>query len=290
MIDRRTFLLAAPLLAAACATRAEGAGRAGAELRALCKSLGRGNRLGVAMIDTRSGRRIEYEAHGRFAMASTFKVPLAAAIFAEVEAGRMSLADPVAFSEADLTPYSPVLRANLAAGRLPLERLLAAIVEVSDNGAANLLLRRIGGPAGLTAFFRRHGDTVSRLDRWEEDLGTNLPGDPRDTTSPAAMAALFERLLVRNAVSPASRARIIGWMEASPTGRNRLRSGFPPGWRAGDKTGTGARGAVNDVAIAWPPGHAPVIVAAYLDAPGLSEERHLAVHGEVGRIAGRAFG
>lgn len=152
-----------------------------------------------------------------------------------------------------------------------------------------MLLRRVGGPAGFTAFLRRQGDAVTRLDRYEEELNSNLPGDPRDTTSPAAMAALLRRLLAGDVLTPASRARLTGWMQSSTTGLARLRAGLPPAWRTGDKTGTGARGAANVVAITWPPQRPPIIVASYLDAPDLTAARRNQVHAQVGRIVGSIF-
>jgi beta-lactamase class A len=294
MLTRRHLLISAPLLLAGCATAAPSGSRASRraeeELHALCAGLGRGNRLGVAVIDTDTGRRLRYQADQRFAMASTFKLPLAAAILAEVEAGRMSLAQRIPVVEADLLPNSPVTRAALAEGSVSVERLCAAIVEVSDNSGANLLLRRIGGPAGLTAFLRRSGDPVTRLDRYEMELGTNLAGDPRDTTTPDAMASLLNRLLLGPVLTPASRARLIGWMEGATTGLDRLRAGFPVGWRVGDKTGTALRGANNDIAIAWPPGRPPLIVASYVEAPDRDEARHKATHAAVARIVAATLG
>lgn len=288
-LTRRTLLLGAPLLAAACATARGASSRAEEELHALCAGLGRGNRLGVAVLDTGTGRRLRYQADDRFAMASTFKVALAAAILAEVEAGRLSLSQEIPFTRADLLDNSPVTRAHVAEGRLSIERLCQAIIEVSDNMGANLLLRRIGGPAGLTAFIRRAGDPITRLDRYELELGTNLPGDPRDTTTPAAMVSLLNTLLLGPVLTAPNRARLIGWMEGVTTGLDRLRAGFPAGWRIGDKTGTGARGANNDIAIAWPPGRPPLIIASYIDAPDHEAPRHKATHVAVARIIAHSF-
>lgn len=293
MIDRRTLLLGAPLVALGCTAARSGLGRpayasAEAQLRALCVGMGAGNRLGVAAIDTADGARIGYRQDERFAMASTFKAPLAGIILGEVDAGRMSLADRLSYSASDLTSYAPVAREHLARGWMSVETALAAIVEVSDNAAANLLLRRIGGPGGFTAHLRRIGDPVTRLDRWEEELNSNLPGDFRDTTTPAAMASTMQRLLTGDLLTPASRARLVGWMERSATGLDRLRAGFPAGWRSGDKTGSGGRGATNDVAITFPPGRPPIIVAAYLDAAGVTLERRKAIHAEVARVVARA--
>jgi beta-lactamase class A len=155
---------------------------------------------------------------------------------------------------------------------------------VSDNTAANLLLARIGGPAGWTRFARQAGDLTSRLDRDEPTLNSNLPGDPRDTTTPRAMAGLLERVLTGDLLSPVSRGRLIDWLVATETGRDRLRAGLPPDWRVGDKTGTGGRGACNDVAVAWPPRGGPWYIAAYVSESPAAPERLNAAHAELGRM------
>lgn len=288
MIDRRSLLVGG-LALAGCAGHPQEARRARADFRGLQDMLGAGGRLGVAALDTGNGRWLLHDETSRYAMASTFKLPLAAAILAEVEAGRLALDQEIAFTRADLVPYAPVVEAALAAGRLTVEQLCAAIVEVSDNAAANLLLARIGGPAGLTRFVRAHGDAVTRLDRMETDLNSNLPGDARDTTSPLAMASLMRALLLREALRPASRARLIGWMEGATTGLERLRAGFPTGWRAGDKTGNGANGAANDLAIAIPPGRAPILIACYQSGGTAGRPARDAVHAAVARAAAAAF-
>jgi beta-lactamase class A len=289
MLDRRTFIAGTAALAA-CVRTAPEAQQAQSSLELLRTELGQQARLGVAALDTGNGRSLRFDADSRYAMCSTFKLPLAAAVLAEADAGRLRLDDEIAFGDADLLDYAPIVRDNLERGRLPIERLAEAIVEVSDNSAANLLLRRIGGPAGLTAFIRRSGDQMTRLDRYEEALNSNLPGDSRDTTTPAAMLGLMQALLLGNVLTPPSRARLAGWMEGATTGLKRLRAGLPPGWRAGDKTGNGANGAANDIAIAWPPGRRPILIASYISGTEVGEAARHAAHAAVGRIVATAFG
>lgn len=285
---RRAFLIGGAALAG-CTGYPSESRRARADFRGLQQSLGPGGRLGVAALDTGSGRWLVHDEHGRYAMASTFKVALAGAILAEVGQGRLALDQEIPFSRADLVPYAPVIEANMARGRLPVARLCAAIVEVSDNAAANLLLARIGGPQGLTRFIRGCGDPVTRLDRTETALNSNLPGDPRDTTSPAAMAGLLRSLLFGDALAPASRARLAGWMEGATTGLARLRAGFPQGWQVGDKTGNGANGAANDIAFAIPPGRAPILIASYQSGGNAETAVRDAVHASVARAVASAF-
>ena len=293
MIDRRNFLIGSAALIAACAEapvigNQVVPGEAPPDFAPILAALGAGARLGVHALDTGSGRSVGHDSDSRFTMCSTFKLPLAAAILAEVEAGRLRLDREIAFTRADMVNNSPRVEAGLARGRLTVEQLCAAIVEVSDNAAANLLIARIGGPAGLTTFVRRHGDTVTRFDRIEPALNRPVPGQDLDTTTPAAMAGLMRALLLGNAVRPASRARLIGWMEAATTGRDRLRAGAPAGWRTGDKTGT-AGNFNNDLAIFMPPGRPPILIASFIDAPAADHADRNAAHAAVARLVAGAF-
>lgn len=248
-----------------------------------------GGRLGVSALDTGTGARISHRGAERFALCSTFKWTLAAAVLSRVDRGTLSLDTKVPYGPADLLEYAPVTRARAEEGVLDVATLCAAAVEVSDNTAANLLLRLVGGPAGLTEFLRALGDPETRLDRDEPSLNTNLEADPRDTTTPDAMVATMHTLLVGEALGADSRARLLEWMIAATTGKERLRGGWPPAWRAGDKTGTCENGATNDVAIAWPPGRAPILVAAYFTGSPRSPGERNAALAEAARIVAEAF-
>jgi beta-lactamase class A len=179
-------------------------------------------------------------------------------VLARVDRGELSLDGRVSYDGSQLLEYAPVTREHLSEGSLPTALLVEAAVTVSDNTAANLLLAKVGGPSGLTGYVRSLGDPVTRL---EPALNSNEPGDPRDTTTPRAMARLMRRVLCGDALSQRSRELLLDWLRASTTGHRRLRAGLPPNWLVGDKTGGGARNAVNDVAIAAPPGRGPVLIA-----------------------------
>lgn len=287
MIKRRHFLLAA----AALSLGGSGLARAwrAPDFDSLRARLGPGGRLGLAAIDLGSGRYIGHDRASRFAMASTFKLALAGMVLVETDAGRLSLGQQLRVSRADLLDHAPRVAAAGIGAAMSLEAACAAIVEVSDNGAANMLLRQIGGPAALTRFFRRCGDGSSRLDRIEPALNQNLPGDPRDTTTPAAMLGTMRALLAGRMLSTASRRRLERWMMTSTRGTDRLRAGLPTAWRAGSKAGTGARGAHNDLAIARPPGRAPILVALYLDGGTASGDQRAAIHRDCARLIATAF-
>jgi beta-lactamase class A len=246
-------------------------------------------RLGVAVVDTGAGDSIGYRKDERFAMCSTFKMLLAAAVLERVDAGKEKLDRTIAIGATGLLPNSPVSLEH-AGGSMTIRELSAAIVTRSDNTAANLLLDSIGGPPGITRFARSLGDTVTRLDRVETALNEALPGDPRDTTSPAAMAANMRLLLVGNKLSPASREQLIEWLVANRTGDERIRAGLKRDWRVGDKTGSNGENTTNDIAIIWPGDQAPVLVAAYLTVCAGPETKRNAVLAQVGREVAPCIG
>lgn len=253
-----------------------------------------GGRLGVFVLDTGSGAATGHRAGERFGMCSTFKLPLAAAILNEADRGRLPLDRRISFTQADMVPYAPVTSQHLAEGAMTIEALAEAAQVTSDNVAANLLLRQIGGPEGFTAKLRALGDSVTRLDRFEPTMNLVPAGEVRDTTTPEAMAHFVAKALTGDVLSATSREKLAGWMVATTTGQKRIRAGLPADWRAGDKTGTAsADGMVNkqnDVAVAWPPGRAPIVVAAFYESPGAFEnirDEDQAVLAEVGRIVTR---
>jgi beta-lactamase class A len=244
-----------------------------------------GGRLGVAALNTANGAWLTHRASERFAMCSTFKWVLGADILSRVQAGAFALDAQVRYSTVDLLEYAPVTRANVARGWMTIEELCAAAVEQSDNTAANLLLRLVDGPVGLTAFVRTQGDTTTRFDRTEPALNIVLNGDQRDTTTPEAMANTMRTLLLTDsALTQASRDKLIGWLVQSQTGAGRLRAGLPGAWRVGDKTGTSGRGQANDVAIGWPPNGAPILIACFVDSPAVDDAMRNAAHADVARV------
>ena len=182
-----------------------------------------GGRIGLAAMDARGRMRVSHRAQERFAMCSTFKLLLVAAVLARVDAGSERLGRLVHYGPADLLNYAPATSAKVSAGGMIVSDLCAAAIELSDNTAANLLLASIGGPAGYTAFVRTLGDKTTRLDRNEPALNSALPGDPRDTTSPAAAAEDLRRVLLGLVLTPDSRERLIGWLVGCKTGERRLR-------------------------------------------------------------------
>lgn len=242
-----------------------------------------GGRLGVALVDAKGALLLGFNRDERFAMCSTFKAPLAAAVLIGAEAGKFGLDGEIPFGKDDILDYAPVVKKNRKRGRMSMGELAQAAVEVSDNSAANLLLPMLGGPEGLTAFMRAHGDSVTRLDRNEPALNDNAPGDPRDTTTPAAMAGLMGRLFFRD-MKPQSVEKLRAWFNASSTGDNRIKAGLPEGWTSGSKTGSCGT-AYNDVALVRSPGGEEYILAVYLDRPAVDAKKAEAAIAETARAA-----
>jgi beta-lactamase class A len=247
-----------------------------------------GVRLGVAILDTGDGRRFGHRADERFLMCSTHKLLTVGAVLARVDHGAERLDRRVVFGRDVVLSYAPVTSRRTGAPGMTVAELCEAAITVSDNTADNLLLESLGGPAAVTAFARKLGDPLTRLDRFEPELNVGAPGDLRDTTTPAAMLGDLHALLLGDALSAASRDRLEAWLHATRTGLDKLRAGVPADWKAGDKTGSGPRGEVNDVAIFRPPQRKPLLVAAYLAGGDADTATRAAVLAEVGRIAASA--
>lgn len=295
LFDRRTLLVggSALVLAGCKAAKSPPAApkfTANADLAALEKKAG--GRLGVYILDTGSGRATGHRVDERFGHCSTFKLSLGAAALQMADHGKLKLGDSISYTKADLLGNSPVTTENLSKGAMTVEALARAAQVTSDNAAANLLMKHIGGPETLNAFWRSLGDTISRVDRFEPEMNYVGAGEVRDTSSPRAMAYSMAKFLTGDILSKESKAKLIAWMVNTETGKKRIRAGLPADWRAGDKTGTfdatGFANKCNDIAIIWPPGKAPLIVTAYYEADGFYEEtrdQDQALLAEVGRIA-----
>ncbi|WP_322054432.1 class A beta-lactamase [Paraburkholderia bannensis] len=278
-LTRRKLMLALPMLAGAAL-----APSAFAQTASPLADIERRNsgRLGFYAIDTGSGRTLEHRADERFLMCSTFKGMLAAQILARIDAGKEQMDRLVHYTAQDLIFTSPVTKANVALGALPVHTLCQAIVEQSDNTAAVLLMRSVGGPAALTQFMREIGDDVTRSDRYEPD--SNRYSGVLDTTTPQAIATAARRVLLGDVLRPQSRAQLERWMIDCKPGLNRLRAVLPAQWQAADRPGTSIEEQTNDYALVRPPGRAPLLVAAYYDAPGVSMEAREAVLREAGKV------
>lgn len=258
MTTRRQFLLTAASISAlpALALAAAPSGFAALEE-------GLDGQIGVYAIDTGSGREVAWRADEAFPMCSTFKAVLAASLLERSVKNPKLMQKRIRYDKSALLNHCPITEKHLHDG-MTIEELCAATVAYSDNAAANLLLKEIGGPAELTAYLRSIGDQTTRLDRWEPELNTAIPGDLRDTTTPRAMSTTLRKLALDGALPAAQQSRLQEWLIGNTTGDERIRAGVPTGWKVGDKTGTGAYGATNDIGVLWPAGRAPIVLSIYL--------------------------
>ncbi len=288
MLARRQFLklggaalasaVIAPSLARAAATAA------GPDFAALEKQSG--GRLGVCLWNPASGARFGHRLDERFPMCSTFKFLLAAAVLHRAEKGQLSLDQRVPVPAASIIDHSPVSQRHVGKD-MTARDLCRATMITSDNAAANLLLPLVGEPAGLTAFLRAQGDATTVTARYEPEVNRFALGDPRDTTTPVAMAGNLQRLVLGDALAPASRQQLADWLIDNETGDARLRAGLPEGWRVGDKTGSNGKDTTNDIAVLWPrKGGTPWVLTSYLQGSALDDDGRNGILRRVGELAG----
>jgi beta-lactamase class A len=247
-------------------------------------SLEAGGDLGVAVLDTESGRASGWDEEGRYPLNSTFKFLLTGIVLQRVDRGQEQLDRPVAVQPADIVAWSPVVEAAVG-GTMTVRMLCEAAMKRSDNAAANLLLRSLDGPQGLTARLRDLGDQVTRVDRYETGMNDVPPGDPRDSSSPLQMLTMMERLLLGDVLSAQGKAQLFDWMRRNRTGDDRIRAGVPAGWTVGDRTGSGPRGETATIAAIHPPGRKPLLMTVYIKNTPRPREMQADFHAELARIA-----
>jgi beta-lactamase class A len=257
-----------------------------------------GGRIGLYAENLSTGARIAWRAEERFVMCSTFKASLAACVLARIDRGQDHLENMIGFGPEDLLDYAPAARQNLAQNlaknlaksAMSVADMCEAAVELSDNTCANLLLARVGGPTALTTFWRSTGDAITRLNHNEPELNRSAPGDPNDTTTPAAMAGNLRRFLLGEVLSQRSREYLTDWMLNCKTGNNRLRAGLPGSWRVADKTGNNGKDAAGDIAVTWPSSGGPILVCVYTQGGSPTAPQLEAIFAEIGRVVGRQLG
>lgn len=262
---RRTLLFAAASAPAAAAVLGGTPASAATRDRFAALEASAGGRIGVAGVNTGNGATLRHRAEERFPFCSTFKLLAASAILKLSATDRGLLERKIGYAKGDLVPYSPITSRHAGQG-MTVSEICAAALQYSDNTAANLMIRLLGGPEAVTAFARSIGDAAFRLDRWETALNTAIPGDPRDTSTPAAMMTDLRGAALGDLLGAPERDRLVAWMRGCTTGDRRIRAVAPAGSAVADKTGTGDNGTANDIAVIWPPGKAPIVLVVYATA------------------------
>ncbi|SFK43401.1 class A beta-lactamase [Methylophaga sulfidovorans] len=248
-----------------------------------------GGRIGVSAWNTNDGQQLQYRENERFAMCSTFKLLLVANVLHRIDQKQEKLDRLISYDKSDILDYAPVTSQHLDKGAMTVAALSKATLQLSDNTAANLLLNTLGGPQGLTSYLRTLGDDTTRLDRIEPNLNSNLADDPRDTTTPEAMLFTLKTILLGDALSESSKQRLIHWLIGNQTGDDKIRAGVPSTWLVGDKTGSGANGANNDVAIIWPDAGQPYLLVVYYSGSERSKSEKNMVIEKISQSVSKAF-
>lgn len=269
--DRRTLLIGAGALTfggmapGACtrATAPKAAEPVAIDLDLSALEARHGGRLGVSVLT--EGKRADWRGDERFVYCSTFKMYLAAATLLRVQAGQERLDRAVPVTQADMIPHAPITQPAVGS-TLTIEQLMKGTVEVSDNPAANILIREMGGLEPFRAFYRGLGDDSTRVDRLEPEM--NRQDGDKDTITPDQSVQNIQRLLVAadTPLDAASKTLLMRWLVDTPTGQGRIKAGVPAGWTVAHKTGTGGYGPVNDIGLILPPNAAPIAIAVYFHA------------------------
>ena len=241
-------------------------------------------RIGVHVHQAGSDWAWEHRGGERFLMASVFKSVLCGAVLAAADRGALDLDEPLEIRPGEIHSHAPVTRPR-AGQTMTVSDLCLATLDQSDNGAANLLIDRLGGPGAVTSFLRAIGDDTTRLDRKEPDVNIFAPGDPRDTTTPSAIAATWQNLLLGDALSADSRGRLTRWMSLGGVTQALIRPHVPAGWAVADKSGGGRGYTRNIVAMLSPGPEEHYLVAIFLsDTPADWEARNAAVSDVAGAV------
>ena len=227
-----------------------------------------GGRLGVYAMDLASGHVFALNATQRFPLCSTSKVMTVAAVLKKSmnEPGLLRHVVHYTAKAVAQSGYAPVVSRHVKRG-MTVKALCLAAVRDSDNAAANLLMRQVGGPDGVTAFARSIGDQTFNLTRWEPELNTAYPGDVRDTSTPSAMARSLAKIVFGHVLAEKQRRLFVDSMLSSTTGGSRIRTAVPGGWLVADKTGTGDYGVTNDIAVIWSPRGRPIVLTVFYRQP-----------------------
>jgi beta-lactamase class A len=230
--------------------------------------------VGITAVDLDRGTTIiEVNSYQHFPMASVYKLPIALAVLHEVDAGHLSLQQPVTITPEEFAPGLSAIRddAHGAAVTLTLGRILDATVSDSDNTGADVLQRLLGGSRGVNEFLHGIGVTGIRIDRNEKQIGSDLTmsgvgsynTDIRDTATPAGMALLLTKIYRhQDGLSAASHELLVSTLTTSRNPR-RMVLGLPLGAVLAHKSGQMPR-VLNDVGlITTPDGRHHLAVAIF---------------------------
>lgn len=221
-------------------------------------------RVGVFAVNTATEHVIDFRADEIFPTGCTSKVIGVAAVLKKSMADPSLLLTHIKYSEEECVEWSPITGQHVSSG-MTVQDLCGASISFSDNTAMNLLLKTIGGVQGMNDFARSLGDVAFRQDNdWPAEAFSGGVDNLKDASTPKSMVESFRKLTLGEILDKPQRDLLISWLTSTQTGTRRIKAGIPTNWIMGDKTGTGASyGTTNDLAIVWPPGHAPILIGVY---------------------------
>jgi beta-lactamase class A len=287
--------------------------------------------LGFGLMNLESGEFWVRLGERTFPMQSVFKLPLAAAVLGEVDTGQLTLTEVLTLTDKELSPYwSPIADAWPGRTTYTVLELLTAAVSDSDNTAADLLMRRIGGPGVVTGWLQAKKVDEIRVDRYERQLQPDVVGmtsfrpawrgdvafsaamatvppakrraamlaymaAPEDTSTPRGMLGFLRKLDEGELLSPASTNRLLTIMLGSPRGAERIKAGLPKGASFAHKIGTsgtdqGLNAAYNDVGIFTLADRRSYAIAAFLSGSTAPASDRAALFANLGRVAAASVG
>jgi beta-lactamase class A len=241
-------------------------------------------RLGVFAINTEDERVIEYRANEFFPTGCTSKVIGVAAVLQKSMFDPTLLSQKINYTNEELVQWSPITQKNIAIG-MTIEELCAASISFSDNTAMNLLLQIIGGVQGMNDFARSIGNfSFSQDNAWLAEAYSGGAHNTKDASTPKSMVESLRQLTMGEVLDKPHRDLLLSWLIQTQTGAHRIPAAIPADWVLGHKTGTGAAyGTTNDLAILFPPNHAPILIGIYYT----SDNEHAKVRDDVVAAATR---
>ena len=221
-------------------------------------------KIGVYALNTGNNSVVQYRGKERFPMGCTSKIMGVAAILKKSMREEQFLNKVVQYKKEDLESWSPITAKHVQDGLTILD-LASAAITVSDNTAMNLLAHELGGIEAINTFARSLGNQDFQLDHgWPEEAKSGGPKNKQDSSTPSAMNASLEKLILGNELAPLQKKLFTQWLKNDSVGLNRIRAGVPKGWSVGDKTGTNFYyGIANDIAVIWPPHCAPLVLSIF---------------------------
>lgn len=235
-------------------------------------------KIGIYVINTANGERIEYRANERFPMGCTSKIVGVGAVLAKSRDDITLLSKQIKYTKKDLVSWSPITEKHVNTG-MSVSELCEAAIRYSDNAAMNLLVKKIGGLGQINAFAHTLHNATFRQDHgWPEEAYSGGSRNLNDSATPKDMVNTLKQLTFTKVLPQPQQEQLLSWLKNNTTGNARIRAGVPKNWVVGDKTGTGAiYGTTNDLGIIWPPKCAPIFIGIYYT----SDDRTAVVRNDV---------